>query len=210
LSIYQLSLVDHNAFRIYCPTLPLWQHQVKNLSLLHPTRSTVQPNEFIRPWLPPPWTTTDDRIRDGSSQSYLSSLASNGALFHGNLDIKTLGGAGFASQFSPDDAPPNKSSNDGGSYWDLSVYDGIEVGVGEGDGKIYTLILKDEPLPGNREDGREKAGISWEVEFKAGEEGEKFWVPWSDFKATYRGKQKKDAGELKTRNVCRVGVMMRR
>jgi len=82
--------------------------------------------------------------------------------------------------------------------------------VGEGDGKIYTLILKDESLPGKREDGREKAGISWEVEFKAGEEGEKFWVPWSDFKATYRGKQKKDARELKTRSVCRVGVMMRR
>lgn len=83
--------------------------------------------------------------------------------------------------------------------------------MGEGDGKTYTLILKDEPLPGKREDGREKAGVSWEVDMEAGEEGGRFfWVPWSGFKATYRGKEKGDAGELKIGRVCRVGVMMRR
>ena len=75
---------------------------------------------------------------------------------------------------------------------------------------MYTLILKDEPSPGKRDDGREKAGINWEVELRAGEEGKKFWVPWGDFKATYRGKEKKDPGELKTGSVCRVGIMMRR
>ena len=95
---------------------------------------------------------------------------------------------------------------------------------------MYTLILKDEESGGKRDDGREKAGISWEVEFKAGqkkeavnEEGDNnetsekrkntsitVWVPWEDFKATYRGKEKKDAGELKTGEVRRVGIMMRR
>ncbi len=95
---------------------------------------------------------------------------------------------------------------------------------------MYTLILKDEEMPGKRDDGREKAVISWEVEFRAGQrkEAEKdegdgsetskraksvstsVWVPWEDFKATYRGKEKKDAGELKTGEVKKVGIMMRR
>ena len=97
----------------------------------------------------------------------------------------------------------------------------------KGDGKVYTLILKDEEAAGKRDDGREKAGINWEVDFKVGEEksnaegGEneteddgvvmtRLWVPWEDFKATYRGKEKEDAGELKKGKVRRIGLMMRR
>ena len=95
---------------------------------------------------------------------------------------------------------------------------------------MYTLILKDEEMAGKRDDGREKAGISWEVEFRSGQKKEvekegaygsdkggsrkvvstTVWVPWEDFKATYRGKEKKDAGKLKTGEVRRVGIMMRR
>ena len=101
----------------------------------------------------------------------------------------------------------------------MSAYDGIEVEVGAGDGKMYTLILKDaEAAAGKREDGREKAGISWEVDFTVGEEDgkeggggvTKVWVPWGEFKATFRGKEEKDAGELKTGEVRRIGLMMRR
>ena len=100
----------------------------------------------------------------------------------------------------------------------MGAYDGIEVEVGKGDGKIYTLILKDEEAAGKRGDGREKAGINWEVDFQIGEEdGEeggdgvtKVWVPWGEFKATFRGKEKEDAGELKKGEVRRIGLMMRR
>lgn len=106
----------------------------------------------------------------------------------------------------------------------MSAYDGIEIEVGKGDGKVYTLILKDEEAAGKREDGREKAGVNWEVDFKVGEEEEdgeegekegrggvtKIWVPWKEFKATFRGKEKKDAGELKKGEVRRIGLMMRR
>lgn len=103
--------------------------------------------------------------------------------------------------------------------WDLSAYDGIEVEVGEGDGKIYTLVVKDEDAAGKREDGREQAGVSWEVDFKVGgEAGETerggevttVWVPWGEFTATYRGREKGDAGELKKEQVRRIGLMMRR
>ena len=95
---------------------------------------------------------------------------------------------------------------------------------------MYTLILKDEEMAGKRDDGREKAGISWEVEFRSGQKKEvekegaasnetskeektvstTIWVPWEDFMPTYRGKEKKDAGRLKTGELRRVGIMMRR
>ena len=80
---------------------------------------------------------------------------------------------------------------------------------------MYTLVLKNEESPGKRDDGREKAGVNWEVEFRADyrerdEKGKaKVWMPWKEFKATYRGKEKEDAGSLKTESVRRVGIMMR-
>ena len=167
------------------------------------------------PWFPQPWTTTDDRLRGGASQSYLSPLPNNSARFYGHLDTSTLGGAGFASQFSP---IPEKGP------WNLSAYDGLEIELGKGDGKVYTLILKDGSQVEKRDDGREKAGVSWEVEFKAGgdrsedgddgirrgRDGAKVWVPWGDLKPTYRGKEIDDAGQLKTREVKKIGLMMRR
>ena len=174
------------------------------------------------PFLPPPWTITDDRVRGGSSTSHLVARPSKTARFYGHLDTSTLGGAGFASQFSPiNEGKENKAK------WDLSAYDGIEIQLGAGDGKVYTFILKDEQAAEKREDGRESAGISWEVEFDApnsGNEdeddsaktakdtdaGTKIWLPWTSFKATYRGKEKPDAEPLKTGEIRRVGLMMRR
>jgi len=130
-----------------------------------------------------------------------------------------LGGAGFASQFSSnsDNGDERISNNEvastttkGEETWNLSAYDGIEISLGKGDGKVYTLILKDEKSPGEREDGRKQASINWEVDFEAGMDGGKVWKPWTDFKATYRGKEKEDAGSLKTEHVSRIGIMMRR
>lgn len=173
-----------------------------------------------KPWLPPPWTTTDDRVRGGASRSYLTALPDNCARFHGHLDTSTLGGAGFASQFSPLNAA-GTGEDERKHGWDLSTYDGIEVAVGMSDGKIYTLILKDEAPAEMREDGREKAGVNWEVEFEAagkGEEGKsekedegtRIRVPWGNFTATYRGKEKVDARQLQTGQIRRFGLMMRR
>lgn len=97
--------------------------------------------------------------------------------------------------------------------------------VGKGDGKVYTLILKDEMPSEKRDDGREKARVNWEVEFRVSSKDNdevekdtnciassstKIWVSWDQFKPTYRGKEKKDAGQLKTNGVWRVGLMMRR
>ncbi|KAI4233587.1 MAG: hypothetical protein L6R40_007038 [Gallowayella cf. fulva] len=170
-----------------------------------------------KPWLPPPWSTSDDRVRGGSSRSSLSVLPNNCALFEGHLDIESLGGAGFASQYQHAPASANGGGIDSASdsVWDLREFEGLEVEVGAGDGKVYTLILRDEEPLDKRDDGRERAGVNWEAEFRVNEnsedsgKGKKVWVPWSALKATYRGRKKKDAGNFKPGEIRRIGFMMR-
>lgn len=159
-----------------------------------------------QPWDSSLWVTTDDRVRGGSSKSHLFVINPELARFYGNLDTSTLGGAGFASQHSL-----------GELDWDLSQYEGIAISVSKSDGKRYLLTLKDE-IPGRRDDGRENSGISWEAEFKVGGhdangdslDRKDVFLKWSDFKATYRGRDKPDAKPLNLSSIKRVGLMMRR
>jgi len=153
-------------------------------------------------WLPPSaaWKPFEDRIRGGSSKSNLVQVpGTTNVRFSGTLDTKTLGGAGFASYTTTS------------KTWDLSKYDGFEIEVVKGDGKTYTLVVKDEvPAPGaKREDGRDPATINWQWDFKAEAGGKKVFVAWKDFTATYRGRDKSDAGPLKTKEIKRIGIMMR-
>ncbi|OAL50698.1 CIA30-domain-containing protein [Pyrenochaeta sp. DS3sAY3a] len=150
-----------------------------------------------RGWKAEDWTASDDRVRGGSSQSYLD-ISGAKARFYGTLDIKTLGGAGFASQRTTIDD----------QSWDLSTYDGIHLHLGKFDGKRYTLTLKDEILPPNPDNGREQSTISYEYDFNSAPESGLF-VPWHILKATYRGKQKEDAAPLNLKSVKRFSIMMR-
>ncbi|KAJ5233961.1 uncharacterized protein N7469_005727 [Penicillium citrinum] len=152
----------------------------------------------VRAWNQDDWTSSDDRVRGGSSHSTLScSPSSLTARFHGNLDITTLGGAGFASQRTRGE----------GRTWDLSRHDGLEIVVDRADGKVYTLTLKDEILP-KRPDGREQSTVSWEFDFRA-ERRTTIFVKWEDFRPTYRGKDKKDTEPLDLKNIKRFGIMVR-
>jgi hypothetical protein len=101
-------------------------------------------NLCSRKWNPEDWTSSDDRVRGGKSQvsttssnleltstnynkSYLECSPENPvARFHGNLDIQTLGGAGFASQRTRKDVA-----------WDLSAYNGIHLVVTKSDSKCH-------------------------------------------------------------------------
>ncbi|KAI1260219.1 NADH:ubiquinone oxidoreductase intermediate-associated protein 30 [Xylariaceae sp. FL1019] len=151
-----------------------------------------------KPWLAQSWVTSDDRVRGGASQSHLDDIAdAPGAVcFHGNLDINALGGAGFASQRSPDSL-----------HWDLSSrFAGLYLRIKEGDGKRYTLIVKDELLP-KRPDGREQSTISYEYDF-IGSTGD-IDIAWKEFKPIYRGKPAPDAKPLDLANIKRVSIMMR-
>lgn len=160
-----------------------------------------------RSWDASLFTASDDRVRGGSSQSYLT-VSDDGsqATFSGTLDIKTLGGAGFASQRTIDDGPT----------WDLTAYASLVLDVARADGKKYTITLKDEVLP-KRPDGREQSTVSWEYDFVVepgaesdGDSSKKVIIPFADFEPTYRGKAKPDADPLDLKNVKRISFMMRR
>jgi len=127
------------------------------------------------------------------------------ARFHGNLDIKTLGGAGFASQRTTVEK----------TTWDLSKYDGILLELGKSDGKRYTFILKDELLPRNPDNGREQATTSYEYDFVVPKDSTlgqsvSIFIPWDSLKPTYRGKEKEGAKKLDRQNIRRFSIMMRR
>lgn len=148
-------------------------------------------------------------MRGGKSQSYLNvppgrsasgnSGSASQAEFSGHLDITALGGAGFASQRTVDDFPP----------LDLSGYEALVLDIASGDGKKYTVTLKDEVLP-RRPDGRDQSTVSWEYDFVAGAEPGKVVIPFRDFKPTYRGRSKPDAEPLDLSSVKRMSFMMRR
>jgi hypothetical protein len=125
------------------------------------------------------------------------------AVFYGNLDIETLGGAGFASQQTTED---DRS-------WNLSDYDGISLNIADADDKKYTFIIKDEILP-QSPGGREQSTISYEYDFQVTKTTSKeltvIFMPWNELKATYRGKEKEDAPKLNSKSIKRFSIMMRR
>lgn len=179
------------------------------------------------PWHASYFTASDDRVRGGKSQSYLTVLvgpdsatttttaapapapatgsgSSSRAEFAGHLDIKTLGGAGFASQRTVDDLPA----------WDLSAFDTLVLDVARADGKKYTVTLKDETLP-KRPDGREQSTVSWEYDFIPTSGGARrasgpVAIPFAAFQPTYRGRPKPDAKPLDLKDIKRISFMMRR
>lgn len=152
----------------------------------------------LRSWIAESWIASDDRVRGGKSQSHLDYKAGSKDIvrFHGELDITALGGAGFASQRSP-----------GPQRWDLSGYEGLRLKIEDGDGKKYTLIVKDDILP-ERPDGREQSTVSWEYDFP-GTRSE-LDIGWLDLRPTYRGKPMPDAKPLDLASIKRISIMMRR
>ncbi|OIW25013.1 CIA30-domain-containing protein [Coniochaeta ligniaria NRRL 30616] len=163
------------------------------------------PNHSGRPWNASQWSSVDDRVRGGKSISHLAiSDPKDHATFHGNLDIKTLGGAGFASQKTvPELFAPGL---------DLSDYDSlvIDVHASASDDKTYTLILKDtEALP-KRPDGREQSTVNWEYDFCLGSSsGGRLVMRLEDFKPTYRGRPRPDAEPLNLHRILAMSIMMR-
>ncbi|PLB35328.1 CIA30 family protein [Aspergillus candidus] len=152
---------------------------------------------FSSPWDLQEWAASDDRVRGGHSTSCLSRTP-HGVLFHGNLDIKALGGAGFASQKT---VSTEKT-------WDLSDYDGLELDVHACDSKRYTVAVTDE-IPERRPDGREQSALIWEVDFCPKEMEKVVRVKWSELRPTYRGKEVPVARPLDLSRVRRFRIMIR-
>lgn len=124
-------------------------------------------------------------------------------MFKGELDTKTLGGAGFASQCTIESLT-----------YDLSAYDGLEIALGKVDEgaasepRKVVLLVKDS-IEQRRPDGRMESGVNWEWTFE-GAPGSVLQAGWKDFKPTYRGRDiDTPEGGLKTGEIKRIGLMMR-
>ncbi|KAF4306855.1 Galactose-binding domain-like protein [Botryosphaeria dothidea] len=158
-----------------------------------------------QPWKSADWTSSDDRVRGGKSQSYFDiSPTDPVARFYGNLDIKTLGGAGFASQRTTDED----------RTWNIDGYDGIQIEIVKSDSKRYTFNIKNELLPPDPDTGREQSTISYEYDFVAPSpnvagETSTLFIPWHGFKATYRGREDPDAPKINLTEIKRFSIMMR-
>jgi len=143
-------------------------------------------------WYSSDWTSSNDSIRGGSSNSKLSTSGGL-AIFSGHLDTKTLGGAGFASQRTSSELD-----------LDLSAYDGFELVLGSSDGKKYTFVLKD--------DDGEAGSINWQVDFQVSsfDSGEKTVnFSWWEFNPIFKGKEADGVEDLKKHDIKRIGFMFR-
>ncbi|KAI9811916.1 MAG: hypothetical protein M1826_003024 [Phylliscum demangeonii] len=151
--------------------------------------------EAASPWRADDWRTSDDRVRGGASQSFLTIIEGGrdagpgaptpgpptppaAAVFHGHLDHHTLGGAGFASQRTAAHGVP-------GAPWHLGASEGVVLVIERkkkkqvmDDDKMFTFILTD-TLPAPEQDphtGREQAVLLYEYDFRVStglaEEGE--------------------------------------
>jgi hypothetical protein len=167
--------------------------------LLHHRLLTQNPKSLAnhtpsyRTWYSSDWTSSNDSIRGGSSYSKLST-SGDLVIFSGHLDIKTLGGAGFASQRTSSELD-----------LDLSAYDGIELVLGSSDGKKYTFVLKD--------DDGEANSINWQVDFQVSsfDSGEKTVnFSWWEFNPIFKGKEAEGVEDFKKHDVKRMGFMFRR
>lgn len=79
--------------------------------------------------------------------------------------------------------------------------------------KRYTFNIKDTLLAQNPANGREQASISYEFDFKANVANDRpltIRIPWSAFKATYRGREQDKAKPVATSSIRQFSVMMRR
>lgn len=111
-----------------------------------------------RSWKSDDWTASDDRVRGGKSQvshstssgqgqtnhgnysqSYFDCSSTSGR-FHGELDIKTLGGAGFASQRTTGEDRD----------WNLSNYAGIVLELTKVDCECSVPTLFGHDIQGSR------------------------------------------------------------
>ncbi|KAG9018176.1 hypothetical protein FRB90_012020 [Tulasnella sp. 427] len=168
------------------------------------------------PWNLPQWRQVDDSVRGGASHSKLEPLApvsrggsDAGIMFSGVLDIKTLGGAGFASQKFRFQNPLNlDSSRFSGLRLKLVscdlTFDSKSPGPGGASSSSrssppteFTITLTTVPAPHQKP----KSRVTWESHFEVPQsktgEGEAAWaqiqtfkvdLPFASFSPTYRGK----------------------
>jgi hypothetical protein len=130
------------------------------------------------------WTTINDVVMGGVSESKFQINSDSTATFSGNVLPDNNGG--FASVR----ALLNKEFKD---------FDGAIIHV-KGDGRIYNLRFRT---------NKNFDGFSYQAKFKT-EPGEwkEYKIPFSDFKPTFRGKILSDKPRLESKDIKQIGILI--
>ena len=133
------------------------------------------------------WGAVDDVVMGGVSESTIQLVRNTGARFSGN--VSTANNGGFASVRTRNFTPP----------WDLSQYEGIELGV-KGDGQRYKFITRCE----GKWDG---IGYCYSFDTVSN-----FWttiqIPFADLIPVFRAKTVANADSFATSKVYSMQLML--
>lgn len=138
------------------------------------------------------------RLYDSFGSSRRSEIESI-ALSDFNIDITTLGGAGFSSQCTTEKLSFNRSTT-AGLVLHLNA-----APISEKSPTSFVLALKTE-IPDDRPDGRRESitsyEYSWDMKRFEGETGiVRVEAKWDEFVATFRGRVVPDAEPLDTKSI---------
>jgi monofunctional biosynthetic peptidoglycan transglycosylase len=141
--------------------------------------------DFSDPRVAAGWTAINDVVMGGISSGGMKSTEEGAALFVGEVSLENNGG--FASvRSSP-------------ARWDLGAYAGISMRV-RGDGQRYKLNLKTDASFDD---------IMYRVPFQTREgEWQTLRFPFSDFRASFRGREVPEAPRLDPARVASFGVLI--
>ena len=128
------------------------------------------------------WRIVNDGIMGGRSSSEVSNDGS-AWVFRGELSLDN--GGGFVSVRRPV-APPGARQT------------GILVRA-RGDGRSYQLRLRP---------GRQFDGVSWAAAFPTGEDWQRHWLPFDEFRPVFRGRPVPSAGQLPLADIAQLSVLL--
>ncbi|KAG0143461.1 hypothetical protein CROQUDRAFT_661165 [Cronartium quercuum f. sp. fusiforme G11] len=174
----------------------------------------------LNPWVPGDWEEVSDTVRGGHSTAHIdliqSGCPSAGVRFHGTLDTKTLGGAGFASETYRKQLLSFPSER----------YSGIVLEVGPLSStssmtiRNFTFVLKNEATV-RGPDGKQQSTISYEFDFSlpvansdidhlpALDRRLEISIPFVELRPTYRGRPQNDAKKFNSSHITELSIMCR-
>jgi hypothetical protein len=141
--------------------------------------------DFSDPEAVADWVAIHDVVMGGVSSGGMESTEAGSMLFEGVVSLDNNGG--FASIRS-------RSRN-----WDLGAYDGIEMRL-RGDGKRYKFNLRTDSA---------FDGVMYRVAFATSKgEWQTIRFPFTEFRATFRGRTVPDAPPLDPARIAMVGLLI--
>ncbi|KAJ3415366.1 hypothetical protein HDV05_005103 [Chytridiales sp. JEL 0842] len=156
---------------------------------------------FSAPWDISKWSAVSDIKNGGESASYVQVTSdAHGLVFSGSVVIETRK-AGFAAvSINREDGPAEAFA---APWWNLTAYDGMQLKLAMGDGKTYSINLRNQP---SDSDSRV---IDYKFTFitVAGKPSSHTANSWSSFVPTLKGEQLKDAPPLDPSKVVEIRIM---